>query len=307
MRRRILALAVAAFAACSGTASAEPFVGAGTDPAGDGPTPGRDLIEARVAYDRAAGAISAAVTFAGPIAASDSAQLGIIAHSGTPDECRQSQGGTLFALSGSTAKSSTWFAFGNIDSVFEFGVQPERSADNRTITASYADERLQAYDLRCLDVRLSADSQSLDLITPFWFLGFGPDRDADGVSDNRDRCPDQSGVRELDGCPAPDPAPPRSGLAPLPKQTSPLPPSRVRRGALPGCKVPELVGLSVKRAERRLRGARCRLGRVVQKRTSRRPRVVLLQTVGSGTRAARGTRVDVVLGPKPKAAPKRRS
>ena len=292
---RTLALTIATVLLCAASASAEPLIGAATDPAGDGPSPGRDLVEARAAYDREAGAFSAAVTFAGAIGAGDGAQLGIIAHSGTPDECRQTESGTLFALSGSTAEDSTWFAFGNVDSVFEFGVQPERSDDDRTITASYADERLRAYDLRCLDIRLSADGESLDLIAPFWFLGLGPDRDKDGSADNVDRCVDEGGPRETDGCPVPTEQ--RAGLAPLPRQTAPLPPSRVRQGTLPGCRVPQLVGLTVKRAKARLAKSRCRLGRVVRKRGARRL-VVQLQTVGAGSRFARGTKVDVVLAPR---------
>ena len=67
------------------------------------------------------------------------------------------------------------------------------------------------------------------------------------------------------------------------------------------CVVPRLRGLTLKRAKRRLRRARCRLGKVRRpksRRLRRRKLVVKKQSPRPGARRANGARVKVTLGPK---------
>jgi hypothetical protein len=113
-------------------------------------------------------------------------------------------------------------------------------------------------------------------------------------------------------------AKPDQGAYERPDPTPPVaePPSSPGSPALPGtqppaaakktCKVPRLKGLTKKRAQRRLKKAGCRLGKVRKpQRRLKRKLVVRRQSLKAGKLVPRGTRVKLRLGAKPKRRVKR--
>ena len=125
-------------------------------------------------------------------------------------------------------------------------------------------------------------------------LGRNQDGNEDGVAK-----PDQGAYER------PDPTPPVA--------EPPSSPSSPGSPALPGaepsvvakktCKVPKLKGLTKKRAQRRLRRAGCRLGKVRRpQRRLKRKLVVRRQSLKAGRVVAQGTKVKLRLGAKPEAA-----
>jgi hypothetical protein len=72
-------------------------------------------------------------------------------------------------------------------------------------------------------------------------------------------------------------------------------PSCGQAPSFPGCRVPRVVGLTLKRAKARIRARRCKVGRVRHIRARRTGRV-LRQTPRPGTVRPRGTKVSLVVG-----------
>ena len=72
-------------------------------------------------------------------------------------------------------------------------------------------------------------------------------------------------------------------------------PSCGQAPSFPGCRVPRVVGLTLKRAKARIRARRCKLGGVRRVRASRAGRV-LRQTPRAGAVRPRGTKVSLVVG-----------
>lgn len=84
----------------------------------------------------------------------------------------------------------------------------QSNAAGTEFTFSKNDSRLANYGYKCVTVDLKELGVKVDsLDQPLYFLGYGPDSDGDGVVDNIDECPNQSGPAPT-GCPAPVVVPP---------------------------------------------------------------------------------------------------
>jgi hypothetical protein len=271
---RALGCALVLVAVIAPVAAARTRTAIAVDLVGDGPRPGRDITAVRAHWD-SAGSLAVTVAFAGPVSEADRAQLTANARAASGRTCLLQSQATYLLLSGYTGPATADDRGFGIGSPGWLSLDARRVRDDagRTVTLYLDDPRIGAYDLGCVDVRLSADGATIDGVTPVFF-GDGVDRDGDGVDDSRDACPGTPAVT-LNGCPA--------GV--LPTERRPPPPSRVTTPTI--CNVPAVAGRSLSSARWRLLRSGCRLGHVTRRgstkgrgkwivrRQSARPRVLL--------------------------------
>lgn len=253
---RALACALLLLAFTASTALGATRTGLAVDPVGDGPTPGRDITGVRIHWD-SAGSLAVTAAFAGPVSAADRAQLTANARAATGRTCLLDSQDTYLLLSGYTGAQSSddrGFAIGS-PGWLSLDTGRVRDDAGRTVTLFLDDARIGAYDLGCVDVRLSADGVQVDGVAPVFF-GDGLDGDEDGVDDSRDACPTTGGAG-ADGCPT------AVQGSPLPTERRPPPASRVHTPTL--CIVPAITGISLANARWRLASSGCRLGRVTRR------------------------------------------
>jgi beta-lactam-binding protein with PASTA domain len=62
------------------------------------------------------------------------------------------------------------------------------------------------------------------------------------------------------------------------------------------CKVPRVVGLTLKKAKAKIKKAHCRVGKVTKRVNARRAGRVLKQSPKAGTRKPKGFKVKLVVG-----------
>jgi hypothetical protein len=282
-----LACALVLLALSASSALGATRTGLATDPVGDGPTPGRDITGVRIHWD-SAGSLAVTAAFAGPVSAEDRAQLTANARAAAGTTCLLESQETYLLLSGYTGPATSDDRGFGIGSPGWLSLDTGRVRDDagRTVTLYLDDPRIGEYDLRCVDVRLSADGVQLDGVAPVFF-GDGVDGDQDGVDDNRDACPATAGAG-TNGCPG------AVEGSPLPTERRPPPASRVQTPTL--CTVPAITGISLAKARLRLLSAGCRLGRVTRRGdpTARGRWIVRRQRVKPRVLHVVGTRVAVV-------------
>jgi hypothetical protein len=279
-----LGCALALLAVAVPAASGETRTGFAVDPVGDGPAPGRDITGVRAHWD-SAGSLAVTAVFAGPVGASDRAQLTANARAASGRTCLLESQDTYLLLSGYTGPASSddrGFGIGS-PGWLSLDTGRVRDDDGRTVTLFLDDPRIGEYDLGCVDVRLSADGAQIDGVAPVFF-GDGIDRDDDGIDDSLDACPTTPGST-ANGCPG----------GTLPDEQRPPPNSRVRTPTI--CNVPSVKGMSLADARWRLLRAGCRLGRVTRRgrRHARGKWVVRRQAVKPRVLYEVGTRVPVVV------------
>lgn len=149
-----VATAVLAFFAFAGPASATVYSGSASDPAGDGPVPGQDLISADARFDSASGTLDFEVRLAGPPSGELQITTGIGRLTGSGD-CRT----PLVAL-------GTFFPSGNTVWVLETdGSSPAeeegdgtRSVNGSTVKLRADDSRLKGLGPDCAEAVLSDPS-----------------------------------------------------------------------------------------------------------------------------------------------------
>jgi hypothetical protein len=200
------------------------------------------------------GSLAVTAAFAGPVSEDDRAQLTANARAADSRTCLLESQDTYLLLSGYTGPATSDDRGFGIGSPGWLSLDTGRVRDDagRTVTLFLDDPRIGEYDLGCVDVRLSADGAQVDGVAPVFF-GDGLDSDQDSVEDSRDACPATAGSAE-DGCPT------TTVGAPLPTERRPPPASRVQTPTI--CIVPEITGVSLSKARRRLARAGCWLGRV---------------------------------------------
>jgi hypothetical protein len=274
-------------------ALAETRTALATDPAGDAPTAGRDITAVRAFWD-SAGSLAVTVAFAGPVGPDDRAQVTANARAANGRSCLLESQDTYLLLSGYTGAATSddrGFGIGS-PGWLSLDVRRVRGDDAKSVTLFLDDTRIGAYDLGCVDIRLSADGAAVDSVAPVFF-GDGTDRDGDGVPEPRDACPDAAAQTD-NGCPVAG-ALTSAGLPPLPRERFGPPRSGVRNSKR-RCVVPKLRGVSLAGAKKRLTRAGCRLGRVKRAGSSSRGRwVVRSQSAKPKARHVAGKRVNVVL------------
>lgn len=146
-------LTLAAAAACATPAGATTYSGSGTDPAGDGPAPARDIAGVEAAYDDA-GTVSASLTFgADPDPLFFYLQVGTLSGA----TC----GPPFAALGGYTdATSGIWGLSGDADDDLQSDARITRAGSKVTITA--AGSRLSGGAPNCVTGQISTkDGQTL--------------------------------------------------------------------------------------------------------------------------------------------------
>lgn len=281
---RALGCAILLLAVIAPVAAARTRTAVAVDLVGDGPTPGRDITAVRAHWD-SAGSLAVTVAFAGPVGVADRAQLTANARAASGRTCLLQSQNTYLLLSGYTGPASADDRGFGIGSPGWLSLDAGRVRDNagRTVTLYLDDPRIGAYDLGCVDVRLSADGATVDGLPPVFF-GDGVDRDGDGVDDSRDACPDTPAVA-LNGCPA--------GV--LPTEQRPPPRSRVRTPTI--CNVPAVTGRSLSSARWRLLRSGCRLGRVTRRGSRKGPGKWIVRRQSARPRVLHdvGTRIAVVI------------
>jgi Ca2+-binding RTX toxin-like protein len=103
----------------------------------------------------------------------------------------------------------------------------------------------------------------------------------------------------VDPPPPPPPGPPPPPTPPAPPPPTPQPPPAPQPQPPPAaavrCRVPKVVGLRLAAAKKKIKKARCAVGRVRRARSSRVGRVVR-QSPKPGARKRRGTKVSLVVG-----------
>lgn len=266
------------------SASAETRTGLAVDPAGDGPSPGRDITGVRAHWD-SAGSLAVTAVFAGPVGAADRAQLTANARAASGRTCLLESQDTYLLLSGYTGPATSDDRGFGIGSPGWLSLDTGRVRDDegRTVTLFLDDPRIGEYDLGCVDVRLSADGAQIDGVAPVFF-GDGVDQDDDGVDDSQDLCPTIAATGP-NGCPA----------GSLPIEQRPPPSSRVRTPVI--CNVPALAGRSLASARWRLLRSGCRLGQVTRRGRNSAPGrwIVRRQSVKPRVLDEVGTRVAIVV------------
>jgi hypothetical protein len=280
---RALGCALALLAVAVPAASGETRTGFAVDPVGDGPAPGRDITAVRAHWD-SAGSLAVTAVFAGPVGASDRAQLTANARAASGRTCLLESQDTYLLLSGYTGPASSDDRGFGIGSPGWLSLDTGRVRDDegRTVTLFLDDPRIGEYDLGCVDVRLSADGAQIDGVAPLFF-GDGIDRDDDGVDDSLDACPTTPGATS-NGCPG----------GTLPSERPP-PPGRVHTPTI--CNVPSVKRMSLAHARWRLLRSGCRLGRVTRRGREHAPGkwVVRRQRIKPRVLHEVGTRVPVVV------------
>jgi hypothetical protein len=275
----LVLLAVAAPVAVAATRT-----GVAVDPVGDGPTPGRDITAVRAHWD-SAGSLAVTAAFAGPVGASDRAQLTANARAATGRTCLLESQDTYLLLSAYTGPASSDDRGFGIGSPGWLSLDTGRVRDDagRTVTLFLDDPRIGEYDLGCVDIRLSAEGATVDGVAPVFF-GDGVDTDSDGVNDSADACPTAPGTA-LNGCPG--------GL--LPHERRGPPPSRVITPTI--CNVPAIEEMSLPKARWRLLRAGCRLGHVTRRGRRSAPGTWIVRRQSARPRVLNevGTRVAVVV------------
>lgn len=282
--RRAMGCALVLLAVAVPAAAAETRTGFAVDPAGDGPTPGRDITGVRAHWD-SAGSLAVTAVFAGPVGAADRAQLTANARAAAGRTCQLESQDTYLLLSGYTGPATSDDRGFGIGSPGWLSLDTGRVRDDagRTVTLFLDDPRIGEYDLGCVDVRLSADGAQIDGVAPLFF-GDGIDRDDDGVDDSLDACPTAPGTT-ANGCPG----------GTLPDEQRPPPPARVRTPTI--CNVPAVKGMSLANARWRLLRSGCRLGRVTRRGRKHAPGKWVVRRQGVEPRVLDevGRRVAVVV------------
>lgn len=281
---RALGCALTLLAVAVPAASGETRTGFAVDPVGDGPAPGRDITGVRAHWD-SAGSLAVTAVFAGPVGASDRAQLTANARAASGRTCLLESQDTYLLLSGYTGPASSDDRGFGIGSPGWLSLDTGRVRDDagRTVTLFLDDPRIGELDLGCVDVRLSADGAQIDGVAPLFF-GDGIDRDDDGVDDSLDACPTTPGST-ANGCPG----------GTLPDERRSPPPSRVRTPTI--CNVPAVKGMSLGDARWRLLRSGCRLGRVTRRGRKHAPGKWVVRRQGIKPRVLHevGTRIPVVV------------
>ena len=179
-----------------------------------------------------------------------------------------------------------------------------------TISFGASGTALRNRDHSCMTLRVSQAGGKVDeLDVPLFFDGYGPDTDGDGLKDNQDRCPAESGADgvspDTDGDGVKDNAdacPGAAGIAPsgcpspvtapsIPTVTAPMTPLTTP-AAEPRCSTVRLKGKSLTAARKALQRANCKLGKVTKpKRVRKGAKLVVTKQSGNGP-------VNVTLGVK---------
>ena len=184
-------------------AGAEVRSGEGTDPAGDQPVAGRDIVATKASYD-STGRIELQVTLRGAPAASEDAQLQLYAGSGVVGgRCKQKPFVFVNALVNLATPTGAWAS----DSE-PLGSQPGKAVGDTTLNFTFKLDRLADKPYVCADATIyDQDQMILDESAPIALVG-----------------------------PTPGPGPTPTGPTPTPGPIPPTPPPPA--GGLPRIDVP---------------------------------------------------------------------
>lgn len=128
------------------------FVATGSDPAGDGPLPGRDLVEAGVGYDRRSGELVAAVALQGdPVAAPGF--LSIVVARRTAGGCDGSPAAGFGSFT--DERDALWHRFASPTTVTAHGEPGKRGGATARQQFTVTDRRLAGLRVDCAIVMLS--------------------------------------------------------------------------------------------------------------------------------------------------------
>lgn len=131
--------------------------------------------------------------------------------------------------------------------------------DGATITITGINSRGSGWRCTTLAVTPKGGGAVLDELAPFYFAGYGPDTDADGLVDNQDTCPTIAGPAPS-GCP---PAPPQETVTQVPpaQQIAIVTPDKP---TTPKCRPPNERGHSLAHAKKAFARAHCTVGHVTR-------------------------------------------
>lgn len=310
MRRAVAVGVAAALLSLPAVSSAEIRQGKGTDLVSDSAgAPSQDLVSATAQYDTN-GQMTVTATVNGDIAAGPRSFFSFAVKSyAAPDQCVGSSV-SLFGFSDSAYNSVLVSGVSGVGD----GAAVKSGA---TISFGASGTALRNRDYSCMTLTVSragtGETGIVDsLNVPVFFDGYGPDTDGDGIKDNLDKCPAESGpaptgcspdtdgdgVKDnADQCPgAAGPAPsgcPVNVTPPVTVNPSPTTPGTGSpQTANPDCAAVKLKGKSLAAARKALTKAGCKLGKVTKpKKAKKGSKLVVVKQSGKGP-------VNVTLGVK---------
>ena len=305
--RRVVAVccAVAPLLGLPAVASAEIRQGKATDPVGDSAgAPSQDIVSATAQYDTN-GSMRVTATMNGDVASGPVSHLSFAVMSfAAPVQCT----GSAVSMFGSTNAAYNLVSVSGVSGLGDAGI----IRTGATISFGASGTALRDRDYSCMTLRVSQAGGKVDeLDVPLFFDGYGPDTDGDGLKDNQDRCPTESGpaptgcspdtdgdgVKDnADACPgaagvAPSGCPSAVTTPTTPTITAPTTPLTTPV-AEPRCSTVRLKGKSLTAARKALQRANCKLGKVTKpKRVRRGAKLVVTKQSGNDP-------VNVTLGVK---------